>query len=219
MYKMFAVLFSLILFGCEPVPSNIHAVSTDDCGSNWVVIKSGDSYPDHFDRNRVDGCGYNLNFPKWLISGSSEFTALFKDDVLSSVQLDYAYKITDPLAFIKQASYVDSRDSLSNYIVNKMILDSVSPMMKDIGIVEASPLDIQQNLLLKLNESFSSKGVVIHNLTIILKPDELTRMAIDSASALRVFDSAGIRPTGDKLIEVYQRAPFINNEAAKEANK
>jgi hypothetical protein len=219
MNKLIAVLFSLMLFGCEPVPNNTHVVSTDDCGSNWIVVKSGDRYPDHRDRNRVDDCGYNLSFPKWLISGRSEFTALFQDNILSNVQLDYAYKITDPLAFIKQSSYVDSRDSLSNYIVNNMILDSASPMMKNISIVRESPLDIQQNLLLKLNESFSSKGVIIHNLTIVLKPDELTRLAIDSTSALHVFDSAGVSPTGEKFIEAQQKSLIINIEAAKEANK
>lgn len=204
------VSFGAILSGCERAPSNVHVISTTDCGASWSVIGIGQAVPTH-PGNR---CGFNMALPNWPMSGEAEFKTQFAAKVLSKASISYTYQITDPLKFIKNASYlgkmggsleissdsVDSKYTMAeNIIINRTLREITTEVTRDSEIIDANPADLEDIVFKKAQETLASRGVTISDMAFVLDPDEQTRLAIDVATAMRVYNNAGIADAGKAI--------------------
>lgn len=216
--KSFAKLFviaatALIMVGCTRAPSNIHVITTSDCGAKWTKINTGESVP----RNTATVCGYNLAVPNWPMAGDANFKTQFTGQVLTQARLSYTYVITDPLKFISNAAYLGkmgggdleiSADDVGkryemaeNIIIDKTLREVTISTTNLMEIVDANPAEIEDKIFEKIKTILDQKGITISDLALVIEPDTQTRLAIDVATAMRVYENAGIGEVG-KLVAV-----------------
>lgn len=215
------VISSILIVGCTRTPSNIHALSTNDCGANWEKLSTGDAVPKH----TGNPCGYNLAIPNWPMAGDAEFKTQFQAKVLTKARISYTYAITEPLKFIKNASYLGkmggsleiSADNVGknyemaeNIIIDKALREVTTDITRDLEIVDANPAEIEDIIFKKISDILSAKGVTISDLALVLEPDDQTRLAIDVATAMRVYDNAGIKDAGKQIAIARAGATKIN---------
>lgn len=91
---------ALLFQGCNYAKSNQQVVVSNDCGMTWKKINAGDAVP----KGVGNPCYMKVVMPNYPMQGDSRFISNFKDRVRAAVHIDYDYSITEPLAFIKQAS-------------------------------------------------------------------------------------------------------------------
>lgn len=214
---------------CSRAPSNIHALSTEDCGANWKKIETGSAVPKH----TGNPCGYNLAVPNWPMPGDAEFKTQFNGNVLTRARLSYTYQIVEPLKFIKMASYLGkmggsleiSSDEVGakyemaeNIIIDKVLRDVTTEITRDLMIVDANPAEIEDLIFKNVSAVLNERGVALSDLALVLEPDEQTRLAIDVATAMRVYENAGIREAGKAIIAARAGATKIEvrNEIQKD---
>lgn len=206
-----AVLVMLALAGCNRTPSNVHVLSTDNCGAKWEKLSVGSTVPKH----TGNPCGYNVALPNWPMAGETQFKTQFSKKVLSTAKMSYIYSITDPLLFINEARYLGkmggslelSADTVGNryemaenIIIDKMLREVTTDMTRNLDVVDANPAEIEDAILKHAQGILEKKGIALGGLALIVENDDMTRMAIDSATAIRVYDAAGIRSVGEAVI-------------------
>lgn len=222
MKKIIFVLFAaLALVGCDRVPSNVHVISTTDCGATWNQLRVGETVPKHTG-NR---CGYNTAIPNWPMAGETEFKTQFAKKVLSKARMSYTYTITDPILFIDEARYLGKMggsleisseeagaryEMAENIIIGKLLREVTTTITRELDIVDANPGEVEMAILDTVSETISKKGIIIGDLAMVIENDEQTRLAIDSATAIRVYDAAGIREVGETIISARAGATQIN---------
>lgn len=221
-----AVAMSMV--ACSRAPSNVHVITTDDCGAKWEKISTGGSVPKH----AGNPCGYNLALPNWPMAGEADFKTQFKGGVLTRSRLSYTYAITDPLKFIGNAAYlgkmggsleisaenVGSRYEMAeNIIIDKALREITTEITRDEEIVDANPAEIEDMIFKKIADLLAQKGVVISDLALVLEPDDQTRLAIDVATAMRVYENAGIKDAGKQIAVARAGATkvTVTNEVTK----
>lgn len=220
--KFVLSVITLLAVGCTPVPSNVFALSTDDCGVHWDLIKAGTAAPKH----TGNYCGYNIAIPAWPMPGDAEFKVQFKNQVLVKVLFSYTYEIVDPLKFIDGARYlgkmkdgeglelsaesVGSRYEMAeNTIIDKTLRDITSEITRNIDLVDSNPSDIEDKVFELINKEMEKRGIKLSNMSFVPVPDEQTKLAIDTAVAVRIYDAAGIKDEGLKIAIAKAGAPKI----------
>lgn len=222
MKKIIALLFVLVLAGCERVPSNVHALSTTDCGARWTKLTVGETVPKH----PANPCGYNLAVPNWPMAGETAFKTQFAKKVLTNARLSYSYSITDPIAYISEARYLGKMKNNSleissdatgsqyemaeNIIIDKMLREVTTEFTRGVEIVDADPAQIEEAIYQKAKTILDAKGIEIADIALVLENEEQTRLAIDTATAIRVYESAGIKAVGEQVIIARSGATKIN---------
>lgn len=71
-------------------------------------------------------------------------------------------------------------------------------------------------LLAGLGCSLAKKGITLNDLALVIENDEQTRLAIDSATAIRVYEAAGIPDVGKQVMVAKAGATsvsVVNNSA------
>lgn len=232
MKKLFILALALAvaaLAGCAKAPSNVHVLSTTDCGVKWTKVSVGSSVPKH----PGNPCGYNVAIPNWPMAGGSQFKVQFASNVLSNAKLSYSYAITDPIMFVSEARYlgkmggsleisaedVGSRYEMAeNIIIDRTLREVATSITRELAVVDANPAAIEDRILDQVNGVLAKKGVTLSDLALVIENDEQTRLAIDAATAVRVYDAAGIRPVGLSIIAARAGATQItvNNSPAHE---
>lgn len=212
MKKIFALLLTcLALVGCDRVASNVHVLTTTDCGANWERLDVGKSIPKH----AGNVCGYNTALPNWPMAGDAMFKTGFAKGVLANVKLSYTYSITGPLAFIKEARYLGkmggslelSADSVGgrfemaeNIIIDKLLREVTTELTRNLEVVDSNPAEIEDAIFKNAKDVLDKKGVTIADMALVIETDDQTRLAIDTATAIRVYRAANIEDLGKAVI-------------------
>lgn len=218
----FALLAMFALAGCQRAPSNVYVLSTNDCGAKWTRINVSETVPKH----TANPCGYNVAIPNWPMAGEAGFKTQFSGNVLSNAKLSYTYSITDPIAFIGEARYLGkmgandleiSADSVGgryemaeNILIDKLLREVTTSTTRGLTVVDANPAEIEDQIFAKVNAELEKKGIVLADLALVMENDEQTRLAIDAATAARVYEAAGISAIGLEIIKARAGATQIS---------
>lgn len=215
-----ASILAVALAGCARTPSNVHVISTTDCGATWVKLDVASSIPKH----AGNVCGYNTALPNWPMAGDAQFKTQFAKGVLSNAKLSYSYSIANPLAFVNEARYLGkmggsleiSADSVGaryemaeNIIIDKLLREVTTDLTREMDVVDANPAAVEDKIFEKSKAVLEKKGVVLADLALVIENDDQTRLAIDTATDMRVYTAAGIADTGKKVIEARAGATQI----------
>lgn len=221
MKKIFIIALALTLAACSRTPSNVHVVSTTDCGANWEKLDTGSAIPKH----TGNPCGYTTAIPNWPMAGETEFKTQFAGKVLSNAKMSYSYSIFNPVAFVSEARYLGKMggsleisasevgskyEMAENIIIDKLLREITTELTGPLEIIDANPANIEDAVYKQANESLAKKGVVLSDMALVLENDDQTRLAIDSATAIRVYEAAGIRDVGKEVIAARAGATQIN---------
>lgn len=211
MKKFLLLICVFVIVGCTKVPSNVHVLATTDCGANWEKLDVGVYVPQH----TGNLCGYNVALPNWPMAGETNFKTQFDKKVLSNAKLSYSYSIVNPVAYINEARYLgkmggsleisaestgERYEMAENIIIDKMLREVTTELTRKFEVVDANPADIEDSIFKSAKDILEVKGIVITDLALVIENDEQTRLAIDSATAIRVYDAAGIRSVGEQVI-------------------
>lgn len=208
--RILAFAAVILLSACARAPSNIHALSTEDCGAHWVKLATGSSVPKH----TGNVCGYNLAVPNWPMAGDADFKTQFKGQVLTRARWSYTYSITDPIRFISNAAYLGkmggsleiSADDVGkryemaeNILIDKTLREVTITQTQEMEIVKANPATIEDTVFALVKTLLDAKGITITDMALVIEPDAQTRLAIDVATAIQVYENAGIADVGKQI--------------------
>lgn len=207
---LFAIAAAVLLSACARAPSNIHALSTEDCGARWIKLSTGSSVSKH----TGNVCGYNLAIPNWPMAGDADFKTQFAGQVLTRARWSYTYTITDPIKFISNAAYLGKMggsleisaedigkryEMAENILIDKTLREVTITDTQKIEIVNANPADVEDRVFEKVKTILDAKGITISDMALVIEPDAQTRLAIDVATAVRVYENAGIGEVGKQV--------------------
>jgi len=226
------VMAALALAGCARAPSNIHALSTEDCGAKWTKLNTGSSVPKH----TGNPCGYNIAIPNWPMAGDAAFKTQFKGQVLTNARWSYTYTITDPIKYISNAAYlgkmggsleISSEDvgkkygMAENILIDKALREVTVAETQTMEIVNANPADIEDKVFARMRPIMEGKGIALTDMALVIEPDAQTRLAIDVATAVRVYENAGIGEVGKQVAVANAGATrvIMNNNPVKSEDK
>lgn len=218
---------AILATGCARTPSNVHVISTTDCGAAWTKLDVGSSVPKH----TGNPCGYTVALPNWPMAGDAKFKTQFAKKVLSKATLSYTYVITNPLAFINEARYLgkmggsleisaestgERYEMAENIIIDKLLREVTTDLTRELDVVDANPAEIEDAIFKKAKDALDKKGVTLSDLALVIENDEQTRLAIDAATAVRVYEAAGIADVGKQVMAARAGATQITvNSAAQ----
>lgn len=211
-------LFMLMVMipACNYAPSNVLVLVTSDCGKSWRKIQTGDTIP----KQKMNACGYATTLPNYPMQGKAEFLTQFQNNVLVKVQMAYDYQIEDPLLYIQNAKFLgrmnadttgggeanaDSSGSsqyetAENVVIDVRLRELVTTSTVSQDIVKFNPSQFEDELFKKANEVLKSRGVILNSMTFVTLPEDQTRMAIDAATAMAVYDSKNMGELGRQLV-------------------
>lgn len=227
---LLSIAFAMLLSACARAPSNIHALSTENCGASWTKLNTGSSVPKH----TGNVCGYNLAIPNWPMAGEADFKTQFKGQVLTRARWSYTYSITDPIKFISNAAYLGkmggsleiSADDVGkryemaeNILIDKTLREVTITDTQTMEIVNANPADIEDKVFAKVKNILDAKGITISDMALVIEPDAQTRLAIDVATAVRVYENAGIAEVGKQVAIANAGATRITTNVNKSDDK
>lgn len=217
----FAIILVLLnLQSCNYAKSNQQVLVSDDCGMSWKAINAGDAVP----KGTMNPCYMKVVVPNFPMQGESKFIGNLKDRVKVNVEIDYDYSITNGLAFIKEAKSLgkanvdaDSNEALDgaafesaeNRVIDKRIREIAKGLFLNEDIVDMEQADLEEKLEVESNKLLEKYGVRLNFLTLTFIPDEQTRQAIDVATAVRIYESKGIKDIGEKVMSARAGATKI----------
>lgn len=217
------------LTGCSDFAhSSVQTVVTRDCGVSWEVIKPGLAIP----KAGLNYCFKTVTIPDYPMQGDTEFRVNFKNKAFGRVKIDYDYNISEPIAFLSEAKYVGNQstsadkkandsgfEAAENGVIDKRIKEIVKGLTPEHDIVDFDPSAFEDEILPKINELTSQKGVKLNFLTFTLFTDTQTNQAIDSASAMRIYKANDLEELGKELMKSRAGATQINVDADSENKK
>jgi hypothetical protein len=205
-----AALSIAALAACDRAPSNVKTLMTTDCGVTWQVINAGQRVP-----TSMTSCEYKTVLPDYPMQGEAEFQAQFLGNILVRVKIAYDYEIVDGLKFIKEAKFLgkasgsaaqsaagtnmNAYETAENVVIDVRLRDITTEDTQKYDIVDFNPSAFEDKLFEKANKILESRGVRLNSMTFVMIPDEQTRLAIDSATAMNVYKSKGLAEFGQKL--------------------
>jgi hypothetical protein len=155
---------------------------------------------------------------------------MFKGNVLADIDISYNYTIVDPILFIQEAKYLGKANAsgedetkssafemAENTVIDKRIKDVARNLLTNEDVVDFSPSDFEDKLVPKVNELLKKLGVQIDYLSFVPVFEEQTHQAIDVATAIKIYESKGIKVEGLKIIEAKAGAAKIVVNQKEEA--
>ncbi|MNS43263.1 hypothetical protein D3C72_756600 [compost metagenome] len=103
-----------------------------------------------------------------------------------------------------------------NIIIDKMLREVTTELTRDLDVVDANPAEIEDAILKTAKDTLEKKGIVLSDLALVIENDDLTRLAIDAATAIRVYEAAGIRTVGESVMTARAGATKIQVITASE---
>lgn len=211
-----AVVAVLSIAACSRAPSNVRVLNTSDCGKSWEVITTGSRIP----TNTGNWCGYNITLPDYPMQGGTEFLTQFQNNVLVKTSISYDYQISDPLKFINNAKFLgrmraetsdDGKEAsdtqaggqyeaAENVVIDVRLRELVTTLTKGEDIVKFNPSTFEDKLFAEANRVLSERGVTLNSMTFVTLPEDQTRMAIDAATAMAVYESKNMMDLGTQLV-------------------
>lgn len=212
---LLSILLVLLVAACDRAPSNVMVLNTADCGKSWNLIPTGSTIP----KNTTNFCGYNITLPDYPMQGGAEFRTQFMNNVLVKVQITYDYQIVDALKYINFAKFLGKmKDSTTdggdanaddkgsskyeaaeNVVIDVRLRELVTNSTHTQDIVKFNPSEYEDDLFKRANEVLAERGVRLNSMTFVIMPEDQTRMAIDAATAMAVYESKGMTELGKQL--------------------
>jgi hypothetical protein len=221
-YLIFITIF--IFFGCaKKSMSNQQTLVTSDCGKTWSVIEAGQSIP----MCRINcQCSYDVSLPNYPMQGDANFKFAFKENVLASVEIAYDYEIDNPLLFIREAKYLgkpnvsetstdtnlSQYESAENSVIDIRIRDVAREIFSAQDVVDFQPSEVEGVIYTKVNKLLSERGVILNSLSMVIKFDEQTKLAIDVATAYKVYTSKDLQTVGVEIMKAKASATTTINQ-------
>lgn len=207
---LFTVLVLVVLQACSYAKANMQTLVTNDCGKSWKLIRTGEHVP-----ATIGPCSYKVTIPDYPMQGETKFKTSFKNRVLADVEIAYDYSIVDGMAFISEAKFLGRANSgaddyansnglyetAENSVIDKRIREVTSSSLVNEDIVDFSQAEFEDSLLIAVNKELESRGVRLNYLTFVPIPQEQTMLAIDMATAMKVYESKGLTELG-RLVAV-----------------
>lgn len=211
------------LQSCDYAHSNVTTMLTEDCGVSWKVIKSGEKIPS----SMANPCHYKVTIPDYPMQGDSKFKIMFKGNVLANIDVSYNYVIINAVSFMGEAKYLGKANSKSddesnkpasfemaeNTVIDKRIKDIAREMLIMEDVVDFSPSDFENKLTTAANKSLNPLGIQLDYVSFVPVFEEQTSQAIDVATALKIYESKGIRKEGLDIIVAKAGAAKITVES------
>lgn len=219
-FRHLITLSALVLMACARTPSNVYILSTTDCGVTWAQVPVGARVPVH----TGDPCGFNAALPNWPMAGEATFKTQFAQKVMSEANISYTYAITEPIAFIQEARYLSrmgtsleisageegSRYEVAeNLLIDKLLREATTEITRELDVVDTSPADVEDKVFEQTKETLENRGVTMSDLALVIRNDDQTRLAIDAATAMRVYTAAGFEELGGKVLVARAGAPHV----------
>lgn len=208
--KPVPLLFLLLLSvsGCDRAQANQQTLITNDCGVTWELVRPGETVP-----QRIGPCQYKTTIPDYPMQGEARFKTSFKDRVLASVEVSYEYVIVDAVVFLGEAKYLGKQNSAAddetnaatkyesaeNGVIEKRIREAATGLLLEEDIVEFSQAEFEDKLLTGANELLKTKGVQLNYISFVPIPEEQTRLAIDTLTAMRIYETRGLEDLGREV--------------------
>jgi hypothetical protein len=95
-------------------------------------------------------------------------------------------------------------------IIDKLLREVTTELTRTKDVVDANPAEIEDLIYAKSKDTLAKKGILIADLALVIENDDQTRLAIDSATAVRVYEAAGIRSVGEQVIAARAGATQIH---------
>jgi len=162
------------------------------------------------------------------MAGDARFKTQFAKGVLSTAGLSYTYSITNPVAFVSEARYLGkmggsleiSAESVGarfevaeNIIIDKLLREITVDLTREMEIVDANTALIEDAIFEKSKATLDKRGVTLADLALVIENDDQTRLAIDAATAVRVYTAAGIPEVGKQIMAARAGATQITVHA------
>lgn len=197
---------------CDRAPSNVKTMQTTDCGVTWTLIKAGERVPS----TATNPCGYNTVLPDYPMQGDVEFLAQFTGNILVKVKISYDYEIKDGLKFLKIAKFLGKSsptaaqasvltnmpafEAAENMVIDTVLREQATSRTLTRDIVTFNPSAFEDELFKLVNTALEERGVVLNNMTFVTIVEDQTRMAIDAATAMQVYQNKGMTELGKQLV-------------------
>lgn len=203
-------LSTFLLQSCDHAQSNVQTLYSKDYGQHWKLIPVGEVIP-----KAVMPGEFKTTIPGSPMTGDSHFKTTFKNNVKANIDLDYEYEIVNPELFLTNAKYLaktnsdaddvsgnNSRfESAENTIIDKRIKDIARDLLGNTDIVDFDQSEFEDSLLTRINKILEERGVRINYLSFVPTPSEQTSQAIDVATAMRIYESKGLKEVGIEVIK------------------
>ncbi len=221
-----AIALISLLTACQRTPSNVYVLSTTDCGKSWTQIPTGQSVPVH----TGNVCGYNMAVPNWPMTGDVKFKTGFDKKVLSNATISYTYNIVNPIAFVSNARFLGKMGSsleissesigsqyenAENIIIDRILREVTTELTSKIDVVDCNPAALEDEILKQSRTELEKRGVQLNDISLVIVNDDQTNLAIDTATAMRVYEAANIGELGQRVIAARAGASKIVVETAK----
>ncbi|MCU0445400.1 MAG: hypothetical protein MUE85_10815 [Microscillaceae bacterium] len=227
--KIFNLLIISILvlnmLACSVAPSNLQVVYTEDCGKTWQLVPTGQRVP-----SGVGNMCYRVvMIPNYQLQGESKFKVQFSNKVNAFVDMDYIYTIVEPLKFITQSrgigtakydteaskEYIDNQfESTESILLDKKIKDICRAYLITQDVVDFDA-NFEKIVFDDANKALVGFGVKLESLDIIPSFGEQTTEAIDATTALRIYESKGMKDQGIEIIKAKAGASKIVIQSSK----
>lgn len=217
---MRSCLFLFFLAACDYAPANKQTLTSEDCGVTWSLVHPGEAVP-----RRQFPCQYKVMIPDFPMQGDVSFKASFKNRVLANIEVSYEYQIVDGIKFIQEAKFLGSTaaeseagayESAENSVIDKRIREAVTALLVDQDIVEFSQAEFEVTLQDAVNKLLEERGVRLNFLSFVPVPEEQTRLAIDTMTAMKIYESRNLSALGEDVIAARAGATQINIVGKKE---
>lgn len=208
--------------------ANQQTLYTESCGVNWRLIKPGETIPYC---HGMCQCTYHVSIPSSPMQGDAKFKIMFGGNVLAKVEISYDYVIDSALLFIQEAKYLGksatnkqsdddsnatrSYETAENMVIDKRIREVLREFTLLEDVVDFSPDDVEDKVFVRVNEILKSRGVSLNFISIVVEFDDLTKQAIDAATALRVYKNKGLDSAGLEIMKARAGATqitIVNND-------
>jgi hypothetical protein len=220
LFNLFIIgLLAINLVACSVAPSNLQVVYTENCGKTWQLVPTGQRVPSGVGNM----CFRVVMIPNYQLQGDSKFKVQFANKVNAFVDMDYIYTIVEPLKFITQSrgigtakydteaskEYIDSQfESTESILLDKKIKDICRSYLITQDVVDFDA-NFEKIVFEDANKSLISFGVKLESLDIIPSFGEQTTEAIDATTALRIYESKGMKEQGIEIIKAKAGASKI----------
>lgn len=230
--KLFSLLLvAAFLVACNKAPSNVHVINTTDCGVTWKQIPTGSAVP-----KTPMHCEYNVALPNWPMAGDAEFRTQFQKNVMAKVRISYTYEIDDPVMYVKEARYLgkmggslelsassvgDQYELAENIIIDKRFREIMTEITRNIDVITFDSAKLEAQVEKEITDHLKKNGISMGDIAMVIELDELTRLSIDTVTAIRLFESAGAAEVGREVLKGRASATRIivsNDQPSKQAS-
>ena len=97
-----------------------------------------------------------------------------------------------------------------NIIIDKLLREETTNLTRKIDVVDANPSDIEEAVFKAASDLLQKRGVTLSDVALVIVNEDQTRLAIDIATAMRVYEAASVGEVGQKIMAARAGATQIN---------